>query len=231
MGEDEIRIPAPFAFKGERSYINAATMMEHLLPALRRKFPGADAPSSQLVINSLKFVRELAGHGVFHITPGAADIADDAVMSMTVTLDDAPLTISLRAADGAHAPDREPGGREKCMIDGLAIADGLGGSATICGVGSAEDLFMAVVEANKQIVERHSLRNGDKPDIRFGYLLNYPMKLNQGLAGSEIPVTVRNLGAREAGGRQHVLNRVSFSASGLNASTTICFNTYFRSAT
>ena len=45
MGDDDIRLPAPFAFKGERPYINAATMMEHLLPALRREFPGADAPT------------------------------------------------------------------------------------------------------------------------------------------------------------------------------------------
>jgi hypothetical protein len=229
MGDDDIRLPAPFAFKGERPYINAATMMEHLLPALRREFPGADAPTSQLVINSLKFMAELTGHGVFRIAPGAAELPDDAVMSMAVTLDGTPLTITLHAAEGE--PAREPGGREKAMIEGLAIADGLCGSATICGVASAEDLFMAVVEANKQIVEKHSLRNGDKPDIRFGYLLNYAMALNADLAGAEIPVSVRNLGVREAGGRQHVLNRVSFSAAGVDASATICFNTYFRSAT
>lgn len=229
MSEDDIRLPAPFAFKGERPYINAATMMEHLLPALRRAFPGADAASSQLVINSLKFVAELAGHGVFHIAPGAAEIAADAVMSMAVTLDGTPLTITLHAAEGES--DRAPGGREKAMIEGLVIAEDGGGSATICGVSSAEDLFMAVVEANKQIVEKHSLRNGDKPDIRFGYLLNYAMALNPTLAGAEIPITVRNLGVREAGGRQHVLNRVTFSAAGVDTSATICFNTYFRSAT
>ena len=131
MGEDDIRLLAPFAFKGERPYINAATMMEHLLPALRREIPGADAPSSRLLINSLKFVAELTGHGVFHIAPGAADIADDAVMSMAVSLDGAPLTITLHAAEGAPAAAREPGGREKAMIEGLAVADGLGGAATI----------------------------------------------------------------------------------------------------
>lgn len=113
---------------------------------------------------------------------------------------------------------------EKTFVGPVAIESPLNGTAEIKGARDNNDLFQAVVEANKQI---HLVTvTGDpwstKIRFRFAYCLNYSCPI-LGAGSHDGRVAVRSLGTRVVGDHFFSLTQLDLDIAGVRDTFKLCF--------
>lgn len=229
---ETITRPVSFSFKGERPYINIATMFEGLLGPLGELAKAAGAPHAMLRLGMMKAVRELAGNGVLTLTSGAKGPpeVERAVLAVSGTLGALPFGAVLAADPAAHPAARVPGGREREVVADIAPSGRFRGAGTLVDLSSPADLVLGFIEVNKQLHQATLKDEAGAPAIRFGYLSGFQTPLEADFSGLRVPLEVVHIGAQESAGRVHTLNRITLDLPGGGQSFTLCFNYYFGDA-
>jgi hypothetical protein len=214
-----------FPFNGERDYVHGPTLFEIFRTMILDETGGND--DSAFRFSYFRVNQPILANGLIRIFGSDETETRKAVGP-------AMAELACRAADqdfyaafydeNRHPIKHRRESLEKTFINEITLCDPLNGTARLGGIASNNDLFQAVVEANKQIHMETVTGDRWSNDVkfRFAYCLNYTCPPTGHLKNLG-EVNVRFLGSQEAGGNFFSLTELDLTIGGFASTFKLCF--------
>jgi hypothetical protein len=214
-----------FPFNGSRDYVHGPTLLEVFRANVLRLVNGAER--TPFAFSFFRVNRLIQFNGCVAIysaaEAGATSKSTRASAELACTAAGRDFYVGFYDEDPTPVRHRRDS-YEKTLVRSVTASSSFHGAAELCGIRDNDELFQAVVEANKQV---HLMTlTGDpwstKVRFRFAYCLDYTCAPFQG--GTVVGrVTTHNLATRDVGKHFFSLNQMDLEIGDFRSSFKLCF--------